>query len=137
MLASEYVMVDASKTVGVAVQRGVLILRPTYAVFVPLTAAHEPSAAASTARDARMFVEALVSEPADVFDRRVEATWRTAGWWHGSPADTEVMFREVRLLGRFALVFKQGTGTISPTFGLPSALVAQVAPLVEQWHAHG
>ena len=150
MQSSEYFLVEASKTAGVVTQKGLLVLRASYAVFVPTETAVNVLGATVAGlgglaggflvrtipgkfRDVRGYLEALLGEPAEAFDAQVHAMWKTAGWWLGSPEDTSLLFTKVPLFKRYKLVLRRGKDTIAPTFGLAKELAARAEPLASSW----
>jgi hypothetical protein len=150
MESSEFFLVDANKTAGVVTQKGLLVLRPSYAVFVPTEAAINAlgtivgGLAAAGAGfilrvkpgqypDVRAYLAALTAEPAAEFDAQVGAIAKDAGWWVGSPTDTSLLFAKVPLFKRYKLVLKRGKDTVAPTFGLAKELAARAEPLAARW----
>lgn len=150
MDSSEFFLVEASKTAGVVTQKGVLVLRPSYAVFVPTeTAVNVVGAVVAglagagvgfvvrtipgTFRDVREYIEALTAEPAAEFDVQVQAIAHEAGWWLGAPGDTTLLFAKVPLFKRYKLVLRRGKDTVAPTFGLAKELAARAEPLASRW----
>ena len=150
MPETEYFSTDASKTLGAVTQKGVLVLRPSFALFVPtegevnvLTAAGGSLLAAAAGytlrilpsqfKDARDYVTALFGEPAATFDAHIGEVWQKAGWWYGTPADTRALFKKVPLFNRFKLGFWRGKEAVGPAFGLPGKHAPVVEPLLEAW----
>lgn len=150
MDSSEFVVVEANKTAGVVTQKGLLVLRPSYGVFVPTETAVNVLGAVvgglagagagfivrvkpGTYPNVRAYVEALTAEPAADFDAQVHAIAKEAGWWIGSPDDTSLLFSKVPLFKRYKLVLRRGKDTVAPTFGLAKELAARAEPLASRW----
>ncbi len=152
MQSTEFFLVEANKTAGVVTQKGLLVLRPSYAVFVPTETAVNVLGAAVAGlvgagvgfvvrtipgkfKNVRDYVEALTAEPAADFDAQVHAIAKEAGWWIGSPDDTSLLFSKVPLFKRYKLVLRRGKDTVAPTFGLAKELAARAEPLASGWSA--
>jgi len=150
MNSSEFFLVEANKTAGVVTQKGLLVLRPSYAVFVPTETAVNVLGAVvgglagagagfivrvkpGQYPDVRAYVEALTAEPAAEFDAQVHAIAKDAGWWLGSPDDTSLLFAKVPLFKRYKLVLRRGKDTVAPTFGLAKELAARAEPIASRW----
>lgn len=152
MQPHEFAIVDAARTIGVQTQKGLLVIRPGYVVFVPTESAINALGAiagqlAGAAvgvvvrivpgqyRDVTEYVHALTALDAAAFDAQLAAIWRAAGWWYATPGDAELVFKKVPLFSRFKLGLKRGNEMVGPTFGLAGPIAARVQPLVSAWPA--
>jgi len=150
MDVGEYALIEAAKTTGVVVQKGIVMLRPHFALFAPtdtgvnvlasLTVGVAGLGVGVLARikpgeytDIRGYVYALVMQPAQAFDADAAALRDRAGWWFATPADTKLTFNKVALLSRWRFYLSRGKDHVGATFGIKKPIAALIEPLATRW----
>ena len=150
MNQGEHFVLQASKTAGAVTQKGALVLRPTYAVFLPTEGAVNVigAVAAGMVGAAAGFVVritpaqyggvvpylgALATMPAQDFDGNLGEASRQYGWWVATPSETVVLFKKVPIFSRFKFWMKKGKDSVGAVFGIPAESVPLVRHLLAGW----
>jgi len=150
MRPEEYLAIDASWTKGVNAQKGKLVVRPHYAVFVPTEAAVNVLAKIGTGTLAAMagyvtrvlpsqfadipsYVAALIGLDAAEFDAHVHQAAPAANWFIATPANSALLFKKVPLFNRYKFWIKRGADNVGAVFGVPGKQLAVAEPMLAGW----
>lgn len=150
MLPGDHLAIDASFVKGARTQKGTLVVRPQFAVFLATEASVNALAtiAGGTVaamagfavrvtpaqyKDVPAWLAALSQLEPDQFDQHLWHAAQTAGLWCATPQDAKLLFKKVPLFDRWKLWIKRGDENCGAVFGVPGKLLYGADALLAAW----